>query len=78
MDRARLSLNITDKHIALKFQNSAGGTLGLDKMRMVFNNITERHKTIPLNINSHHFSMKFTNSDILKYVSFNVDPFGAR
>lgn len=78
MDRARLSLNITDKHIGLKFQNVLGGVLSLDKMRMVFNNIAERNKTIPMNVNSHHFSVKFTNAGLLKYVSFNIETLGAR
>lgn len=78
MDRARLSLNIVEKHFALKIQNSAGGTLALDKLRLVFNNKNERNKTLPLNINSHHFSIKFTNSGILKYASLNIDTMGAR
>lgn len=78
MDRARLSLNITDKHLALKFANVNGGVLALDKMRLVFNNNNERNQTIPLNINSHHLSVKFTNVGLLKYVSFNVQPLGAR
>ena len=78
MDRARLSLNVTDKHLAIKFANVSGGVLSLDKMRMVFNNLNERNKTIPMNINSHHVSVKFQNSGLLKYVSFNIEPFGER
>lgn len=78
MDRARVSINITDKHLALKFANVSGGVLSLDKMRMVFNNLNERNKTIPLNVNSHHISIKFQNSGLLKYVSTNINTLEAR
>jgi hypothetical protein len=78
MDRNKLSLNITDKHIALKFSNVSGATLTLDKMRIVYNNIVNRNKTVPLDINQHHLSVKFANSGTLKYVSFNIDTLGAR
>lgn len=78
MLRARLSLNIVNKHLSIKIANSNGNVLALDKIRLLFNNKNERNNTIPMNINSHHFSVKFTNSSILKQVSFNIETLGAR
>jgi hypothetical protein len=78
MDRARLSLNVTDKHLGFKFQNVSGGVLELDKMRLVFNNTFERNRTTPMNVTSHHISVKFQSSGVLKYVSFNIETLGAQ
>jgi hypothetical protein len=78
MDRERLSLNVVDKHISIKIGNSNGSVLSLDKIRFLFNNKNERNKTIPLNVNSHHFSIKFSNVGLLKQTSFNIETLGAR
>jgi hypothetical protein len=78
MDRIKLSLNVIDKHIAIKIANSNGSVLSLDKIRFLFNNKNERNKTIPMNVNSHHFSIKFTNSSLLKHTSLNIDTLSAR
>ena len=78
MNRSRLSLNIVDKHFSLKITNYNGSVLSLDKIRLLFDNKNERNKTIPLNVNSYHFSIKFANAGLLKHTSFNIETLGAR